>query len=175
MKQGQERSIEGAGFDIVSEAAVPNWDPVEAELLFSQLFDDASGEIDGVLAANDGLSLGAQRVLADSNKKLPITGQDATLESLRSILDGSQCMTVYKPVSEEARGAVEAADLLMNGEEVTAGATVNTGNAEVPYIQAEIRPIFRNDLATLVEEGFVPLDDLCSGLADECSEFVVTG
>ncbi len=89
-RQGYQAAMEGAGFETVGEQAVPDWDNVQAGVIFEQLLTAAAGDVDGVLAANDGLSLASQAVLADSGLVLPITGQDATVESLRGVLQGSQ-------------------------------------------------------------------------------------
>ena len=42
--------------------------------------------------------------------KVPITGQDASVEGLQQILAGNQCMTVYKNTDLEADARLEAGD-----------------------------------------------------------------
>ena len=49
-------------------------------------------------------------------KKVPTTGQDATLQGLQNILQGYQCMTVYKPIYLEAQAAVALAIYLRAGQ-----------------------------------------------------------
>ena len=66
------------------------------------MYTQQKGKIDGVLAANDGLGDAAIAIL-DKNKvagKVPVTGQDATVEGLQNVLDGTQCMTVYKSAKQ---------------------------------------------------------------------------
>ena len=104
-KQGYQAAIEGAGLETVGEEAVPDWDNEKGGVIFEQLLTAAGGSVDGVLVANDGLSLAAQAVLADAGLEAKTTGQDATVDGLRAILQGTQCMTVYKPVVKEAEGA----------------------------------------------------------------------
>ncbi|MEM7342552.1 MAG: substrate-binding domain-containing protein [Actinomycetota bacterium] len=169
-REGYQTAMEGAGFETVGEEAVPDWDNVQAGVIFEQLLTAANGDVAGVLAANDGLSLAAQAVLADNGLTLPITGQDATVEGLRAILQGSQCMTVYKPVVEEANGAVAAAVALLNGDDLPANATIDNGNAEIPYVQAEVQSIFIGDVKVPVADGFVSVEDVCDGLEDLCAE-----
>jgi D-xylose transport system substrate-binding protein len=62
-KQGYQTAIEGSGLETVGEEAVPDWDNEQGGVIFEQLLTAAGGEIDGVLVANDGLSLAAQAVL----------------------------------------------------------------------------------------------------------------
>ena len=75
-------------------------------------------KIDGVLAANDGLGNAAIAVLKQNklNGKVPVTGQDATVQGLQNILAGDQCMTVYKAIKQEADAAAELAIALAKGE-----------------------------------------------------------
>ncbi len=47
----------------------PDWDNAEGGVIFEQLLTAAGGEVDGVLVANDGLSLAAQQVLADAGPR----------------------------------------------------------------------------------------------------------
>jgi D-xylose transport system substrate-binding protein len=139
-------------------------------VIFEQLLTAAGGDIDGVLVANDGLSLAAQQVLTDAGLTVPTTGQDATVEGLRAILQGTQCMTVYKPVVEEANGAVTAAAALLAGTDLTtiANATINNEVADIPYVQAQIQPIYIDSVKVPVADGFVTFDDVCTGIEDLC-------
>jgi D-xylose transport system substrate-binding protein len=174
-KQGYQTAIEGSGLETVGEEAVPDWDNAEGGVIFEQLLTAAGGEVDGVLVANDGLSLAAQQVLADAGLTVPTTGQDATLEGLRAILQGTQCMTVYKPVVEEANGAVAAAVALLNGDDITtiANATIDNENGEIPYLQADIQPIYIDDVKIPAADGFVDVAELCAGIEDLCTEYGV--
>jgi len=172
-KQGYQDAIDGSGLETVGEEAVPDWDNAEGGVIFEQLLTAAGGEVDGVLVANDGLSLAAQQVLADAGLAVPTTGQDATLEGLRAILQGTQCMTVYKPVVEEANGAVAAAVALLNGTDLDANATIDNENGEIPYVQAQIMPIFIDDVKIPAADGFVDVAELCAGIEDLCTEYGV--
>ena len=173
-REGYQAAIEGSGIETVGEEAVPDWDNQQAVGIFEQLLTAAGGDIDGVLVANDGLSLAAQSVLADAGLSVPTTGQDATVEGLRAILQGTQCMTVYKPVPEEANAAVAAAAALLAGEEVDANATINNEVADIPYVQAAIQSIFIDDVHIPVDDGFVTYADVCTGIEDLCEEHGVT-
>ena len=57
----------------------PDWDNQQAATIFEQMLTQTGGEIDGVLAANDGLGNAAISVLKKNNLngKVPVTGQDA--------------------------------------------------------------------------------------------------
>jgi D-xylose transport system substrate-binding protein len=168
-KQGYQAAIADAGFETVGEEAVPDWDNAEGGVIFEQLLTAADGAVDGVLVANDGLSLAAQAVLTDAGLTVPTTGQDATVEGLRAILGGTQCMTVYKPVKVEAEGAVAAAAALLAGSDLGANATINNEVADIPYIQGEVTSIFLADVKIPVADGFVDKAAVCEGLEEECA------
>ena len=70
-REGYQAAIEGAGFNTVGEEAVPDWDNAQGGVIFEQLLTAAGGDVDGVLVANDGLSLAAQAVLTDNGLTLP--------------------------------------------------------------------------------------------------------
>lgn len=169
-REGYQAAIADAGFETVGEEAVPDWDNAQAGVIFEQLLTAANGDVDGVLVANDGLSLASQAVLADAGLTLPTTGQDATVDGLRAILQGTQCMTVYKPVVKEAEGAVAAAAALLSGGDLDANATINNEVADIPYVQAEVQSIFIDDVKIPVADGFVSVDDVCAGIEDLCTE-----
>jgi len=92
-----------ASYKKVGEQAVPDWDNDKAVTIFEQLYTKVDGKVDGVYAANDGLAGGVISILKKNGQagKVPVTGQDATVEGLQNILAGTQCMTIQK--SQRAR------------------------------------------------------------------------
>jgi D-xylose transport system substrate-binding protein len=171
-KEGYQKAIEGSGLETVAEEAVPDWDNVKGGQIFEQLLTKAGGKIDGVLVANDGLSLAAQAVLAKSGITVPTTGQDASVDGLAAVLKGTQCMTVYKSVKIEAEAAVKAAvGLLAGADPATLGnATINDGARDLPYSQAPITPIFKDNVKVVTDDGFVTKEELCKGdIAELCT------
>ena len=123
---------------MVGEQAVPDWDNEQAVTIFEQLYTQADGKVDGVLAANDGLGGSVISILEKNGRagQVPVTGQDATVEGLQNILAGTQCMTVYKSAKLEAGALADAAIALVNGEEAeTTGTTEDAeGGRDVPSI-----------------------------------------
>jgi D-xylose transport system substrate-binding protein len=158
----------------VAEQAVPGWDNQAAATIFEQMYTQANGEIDGVLAANDGLANSVIQILERNNAAgIPVTGQDATVEGLQNILAGNQCMTVYKSIREEANALAELAVALINGEEGETNDTVTDSEAgrDVPSVLLEPVSIFRDNVSDVVEDEFVTVEDLCTGeFAAACTE-----
>ncbi|MDA1361547.1 substrate-binding domain-containing protein [Glycomyces luteolus] len=154
---------------------VPDWDNAQGGTLFEQMLTDTGTEVDGVLAANDGLAHAVITVLERNNLNgtVPVTGQDATIQGLQNILTGDQCMTVYKAIEEEANAAAELAVALANGEkpETDASVTDPVSGAEVPSVLLEPVAITIENIQTVVDDGFADPAELCAGeYAALCTE-----
>ena len=157
----------------VAEQAVPKWDNQQAATIFEQMYTQQKGDIQGVLAANDGLGNAAISILKKNgvNGKVPVTGQDATTQGLQNILAGDQCMTVYKAVNKEAKGLADLAIGLIKGDAPKVDGTVKDGDREVPAMLLEPEAIFKDNVKDVVDDGFVTKEDLCTGsYADLCTK-----
>ncbi|WP_100446613.1 sugar ABC transporter substrate-binding protein [Glycomyces xiaoerkulensis] len=159
---------------------VPDWDNAQAGTVFDQMMTDTGAEIDGVLAANDGLAHAVITVLERNglNGTVPVTGQDATLQGLQNILAGDQCMTVYKAIEQEADAAAELAASLASGDVPEAEATVTdpVSEEEIPAVLLEPVAITRDNIQVVIDDGYTAYDELCSGdFADLCDEAGLQG
>lgn len=166
---------EMSNYTVVGEQAVPDWDNEEAATIFQQLYTAADGQVDGVLAANDGLGGAAISILEANGQdgKVPVTGQDATVEGLQNVLAGTQCMTVYKSATQEAEALAEVAIALANGEDAeTTGTTVDSSDdSEVPSILLEPQAITKDNVSDVIEDGGQKAEDVCTGeFADLCAD-----
>ena len=166
-------------YTVVGEQPVPDWDNEEAAVIFQQLYTAADGKVDGVLAANDGLGGAAISILEGNGQagKVPVTGQDATVEGLQNVLAGTQCMTVYKSATQEAGALADAAIALVNGEDAeTTGTTVDSSdNSEVPSILLEPKAITKDNVGDVISDGGQTFEDVCGGdFADLCADAGIT-
>jgi putative multiple sugar transport system substrate-binding protein len=101
------------------------WDGAVAqarmENLLSSTYTDA--KVNGVLSPYDGLSIGILSALkgvgyGSGDMVMPVvTGQDAELPSVKSILADEQYSTVFKDTRELAKVAVGMVDAIMSGKE----------------------------------------------------------
>jgi D-xylose transport system substrate-binding protein len=156
------------------DQAVPDWDNAQGATIFEQMVTSTSGKIDGVLAANDGLGNAAVTVLRKNslNGKVPVTGQDATVQGLQNVLTGDQCMTVYKAIKKEADAASKLAISLAKGEKSDTGKTVRDvqGNRDVPAVLLEPQLIMKDNVKAVVDDGFVTKAELCTAaFASACT------
>jgi len=148
----------------VGEQAVKDWDNAVAATDFEQLFAAAGGKVDGVLAANDGLGNAAISILAKNKLTIPVTGQDATPQGLQNILDGTQCMTVYKAVDKEAGGLAAAAVALATGgtPATTGTVTDSTTQKVIPAVLLAPEAITKANVKDVLAGGLVTYKDLCT-------------
>ncbi|GAA2573024.1 substrate-binding domain-containing protein [Winogradskya consettensis] len=146
--------------------SVPDWDNAQAATIFEQMLTQNS-KIKGVLAANDGLGNAVISVLKKQslNGKVPVTGQDATVQGLQNILSGDQCMTVYKAIKQEAEAAADLAIALAKGEtkSVTQSVTDPESKATVPAVLLTPKAIYKESVKDVVADGFVTKDQICTG------------
>ncbi|MEU5884131.1 substrate-binding domain-containing protein [Spirillospora sp. NPDC047279] len=164
-----------SSYEKVAEQPVPDWSPERAATIFEQMWTQQKGEIDGVLAANDNLGNAAVAVAKKNQQggKVAITGQDATAQGLQNILDGTQCMTVYKPVKQEADAAAKLAISLLKGQKGETSSTVNDpqGKRDVPSVLLTPIGIFKDNVKQVVDDGFVKAAELCKGAyAAKCKD-----
>ena len=148
---------------------VPDWDSDEGAVIFSQMLGQWPG-INGVLAANDGLAGAVINVLRKKglNGKVPVTGQDATLEGLQNILAGDQCMTVYKPIGPEEQTAANLAIQVFKGQKPVFRANERIKDPEsgayVPFKSLDPQPVSIDTMKkTVIADKFVDVKKLCAG------------
>ena len=103
--------IDRGDIKVIADGYTKEWLPTEAYLFMLKAIDSAQGNIAAVLASNDGLAGGAIQALREHNLagKVLVSGQDADLAAVICIAQGTQAMTVYKPVTDEAVRAAEEA------------------------------------------------------------------
>ncbi|MDX6255232.1 MAG: D-xylose transport system substrate-binding protein [Frankiales bacterium] len=148
------------------EQSVPKWDIQQATTIFDQMLTRAGNTVDGVAAANDALANAAITVLGNRGLHgVPVTGQDATIAGLQNILAGDQCMTVYKPVQQEAIAAARLALELREGKQPTESTTpVSAGDHDVPSVLLTPVPVTMGNIKqTVIRDGFRTLDQICTG------------
>ena len=154
----------------VDDQSVPDWDNQKGGQIYEQMLATAGGSVDGVLAANDGLAGAVIAVNQKNQLQVPVTGQDATVDGLRNILTGDQCMTVYKPIKAEAEAAAKAAVELAQGKTPTTNGTVTDTqtNTEVPSVLNTPIAIYVDNVKDVIADGYQSKDDVCKDLQSQC-------
>src|ERR1041385_6885692 len=162
------------GYTLIGDQIAPGWVNAAGGTIFQQQFQ-AHPNINATVEANDGLANAVINVLKNSGvaaKKVPTTGQDATLQSMTSILQGFQCGSVYKPVYAEAQDAVALATILRAG--LTPPASLVNGTTSPPSNVSGTKqpasllvPMWvdaKNMGDTVIKDKFVPASAPCSAV-----------
>jgi D-xylose transport system substrate-binding protein len=154
------------------DQSVPDWINSEGGVIFEQMLRQWPN-IRGVLAANDGLANAVIGVLKqhDLNGKVPVTGQDATVDGLRNILTGDQCLTVYKAIRPEAEAAANLAVSLYRGVKPTAqivGQRIGRikdpeSGGYVPFVSLTPELITKSNIQRVIADGFADAKNVCRG------------
>ncbi|MGY3670832.1 multiple monosaccharide ABC transporter substrate-binding protein (plasmid) [Marinovum sp. KMM 9989] len=147
------------------------WDGAVAQSrmdnLLSAHYTDAV--VHGVLSPYDGLSIGILSSLkgvgyGSGDLAMPIvSGQDAELQSIKSIIAGEQYSTVFKDTRELARVTVGMVDALLQGgePEINDTETYNNGVKVVPsYLLEPVSVDGSNYEAIVIDSGYHSKDDL---------------
>jgi D-xylose transport system substrate-binding protein len=162
--------IDRGEIKVIADGYTKDWLPSEAYLFTLKAIDSTNGKIAAVLASNDGLAGGAIQALREHRLagKVPITGQDADLSAVISIAQGTQIMTVYKPVTKEAERAAEEAVRLAKGQKTTADRSISNGKMQVPTIMLNPVVVTKDNIkSTVVKDGFQTLKSINQALSED--------
>jgi D-xylose transport system substrate-binding protein len=121
---------------VVADPWTPDWRADAAMALTEEALKKAGGPVVAVVASNDVTAGGAIKALEARGLagKVLVSGQDANLDAVRRIVEGTQTVTVYKPISPLARGAAQAAVQMAKGERVEGTSTIDNGRKKVQAI-----------------------------------------
>src|SRR6266576_386298 len=122
-------AVDRGDVKIVTDQYAKEWQASAALNIMENALTQSNNQVDGVVASNDGTARGVVQALEAQNLagKVVVSGQDADLASLQSIILGKQTMTIYKPIQPLANAAVESAIKLARGENVVTTDTIDNG------------------------------------------------
>ncbi|MCR4989275.1 MAG: substrate-binding domain-containing protein [Lachnospiraceae bacterium] len=152
------------GVEVLDSTHCDGW---RAELAADYIFDnkDLVNECDAIMCGNDNVASQVVNALAVQRLagKIMVTGQDADLEACQRIVEGTQLMTVYKPVEKLAKRAAECAVALASGEELegTDIGVIDNGKIDVPYVKLEPIMVTKDNMdETIISSGFHLKDEV---------------
>ncbi|MGP2439825.1 multiple monosaccharide ABC transporter substrate-binding protein [Streptomyces sp. JW3] len=160
-----------SGQTALNQVTTLRWDGGTAQKRMDDILTSAykSERVDAVLSPYDGISIGILSALksddyGSKSKPLPIvTGQDAELASVKSIIADEQSMTVYKDLRQLAKVSANMVDGLLNDKkpEVNDTKTYDNGAKVVPaYLLEPVAVDKDNYQKELVDSGYIKADDL---------------
>lgn len=171
--------IENKFLEIMAESNVTildsfhadNW---EADFATEYIYDnmDTIMKANAIMCGNDNLASQVVRALAE--KRLAgdifVVGQDADLEACQRIVEGTQLMTVYKPVEKLARRAAECTVQLvlegkLDGEDVE---SIDDGTYNIRYVGIQPTSVTKENIdEVIIESGFHLKEDVYLNVPEE--------
>ena len=155
----------------MEQIATQRWDGSIAQSRMDNLLSAhySDEDIDAVLSPFDGISLGVIESLravgygTDATPLPIVTGQDAEISSVRSIIAEEQTQTVFKDTRVLAEQTVEMVEALLAGEEVPVNDTesYDNGVGVVPsYLLEPVSVDIDNYHELLIDSGYYEEDEL---------------
>jgi len=149
-----------------NKVAILRWDPGTAQKRMEDLLTSSYGggaKVNGVLSPYDGLSIGILSALKSNGygtggQPYPIvTGQDAEVASVKSIIAGEQFSTIFKDTRQLADATVKMADAVLKGNkpEVNNTTDYDNGVKVVPsYLLQSVIVYKDNYQKVLIDSGY---------------------
>jgi D-xylose transport system substrate-binding protein len=148
--------VDKGDIKIVGKQWVKDWSASEALAIVENALTANGNKIDAVVASNDATAGGAIQALASQKLagKVLVSGQDADLAAVRRVVQGTQAMTVYKPLKQIASSAAKLAIQLVRGEKPVYNAQLDNGFKKVDSLL--LKPILLNkaNVDLVVTDGF---------------------
>jgi D-xylose transport system substrate-binding protein len=164
-----QAAIDAGDITIVGEAYTDGWLPANAQRNMEQILTETSNGVDAVVASNDGTAGGVVAALtAQGMQGIPVSGQDGDHAALNRVAAGTQTVSVWKDARELGKAAGEIAVALAGGTapDAVPGAVKFTtpGGNEVNAVFLKPIPITKDNLATVVDAGWITKEALCQGV-----------
>lgn len=169
VETGFKKALKGSKLKTVYTGYCDNW---LAELAATHVNKglEVTDDIVGVMCGNDDLASQAVKVLSENRLagQVALVAQDADLAACQRIVEGTQTMTVYKPIEQEASTAATLAVALGNGTDITSAdceipvtETTDDGSEEIPYYKiAPIAVTAENMDEVIIDSGFHTKEDV---------------
>ncbi|MFI0990388.1 multiple monosaccharide ABC transporter substrate-binding protein [Streptomyces exfoliatus] len=167
----KKQLVVASGQTALNQVTTLRWDGGTAQKRMDDILTSSykTGRVDAVLSPYDGISIGILSALKSDDygsktKPLPVvTGQDAELASVKSIIAGEQTQTVYKDTRELAKVAANMVDAVLHDKkpEVNDEKAYDNGAKVVPaYLLQPVSVDKTNYEQILVGGGYYDAADL---------------
>ena len=156
-------AIDSGKIKIVADQFITDWRPEEALKMAENALTQYNDNIKAFVVSNDGMAGGVVSALEKKGLagKILVTGQDAALDALQRIAQGTQSMTVYKPIIPLADAAVDAAIKLAKGEKPASTPFTTPDNKQVNAILLEVTVVDKSNLMdTVIKDGYAKYEDV---------------
>ena len=166
IKEGYDKVLdplfESGEMTLLSENWTNNWIK-EFAFNYTESAIRSGTKIDAILAANDSLAEAVIEALSEYRLtgEVTVVGQDADLTACQRIVEGTQAMTIYKPIEQLVDSALRMAIRLAKHEPLGINRTINDGEYDVDYLVLDPIPVDIDNIEeTVIEDGFHLREDV---------------
>ncbi|MEV7186623.1 substrate-binding domain-containing protein [Kitasatospora sp. NPDC093102] len=165
-KSGAHKILDGKVKKVVYEQS-GQWDPaVAGQKISAAVTEFGKNGFQAVYSANDGMAAAIITQLKGAGIKVPVGGQDASLDAIQRIVNGDQAYTIYKAYRPQAEAAAELAVALLQGKDVKtiATASVDSDTAKnIPTKLLDAKIVTKDTIAsTVLADGIYKASDICT-------------
>lgn len=152
--EGFESVAAAHNAQIIGGCSCDGWRSEEAYDYVSNNMDVVS-EATAIMCGNDDLAGATIRALAENRLSglIPVVGQDCDLTACQRIVEGTQLMTVYKPVEKLAKAAAEYAVKMANHEDLNIEETFSDGTYNIPCVLLDPIAVTKENMDDVVIGG----------------------
>jgi D-xylose transport system substrate-binding protein len=155
--------IQRGSVKLVQEIWLEEWSSDEALEKIGRIFDETT-DFDAIACANDAMAGAAIQLLSERRLagKIAVVGQDADLSACQRIVEGTQLMTVYKPIGKIGVRAAELAVALGRKARGESGIEIpppdvmldNNSGTMIPSYLEKSTAIFKQNIDEVIRDGF---------------------
>jgi len=167
MHETLDPSIRAGKIRIVKEIWLDLWSFDEARQKIGEVLS-VTRDVDAIFCGNDQIADAAIRLLSERRLagEVAVVGQDADLLSCQHVVEGTQLMTVYKPLPLLARRAAEVAVRMAGGELPLPDRYMdNKSGTPIPYYVETPIAVYKEQMdSTVIQDGFHTREDVYRNL-----------
>ncbi len=174
-RQGQmnviQPYVDKGDIKLVGDQWTKDWLAEEALKIMENALTANNNKIDAVVASNDSTAGGAVQALEAQglSGKVSISGQDADLAGCQRVVEGTQTMTVYKPIKDIAKQAAEMAVKMAKDESIdTNGNVTNNGQKDIPSVLLTPIAVTADNMKdTVIKDDFQKFDEVYKNVSED--------
>jgi D-xylose transport system substrate-binding protein len=168
--------VEAGKINIVLDQFSPGWRTEPAIGMIENALTQNNNDIQAVLTAYDAMAFGVMDSLEAAGltpglgpNEVYVTGQDAIEGGLQAIAEGRMGGSVWGEFAEMGKRAAETCISIAEGKEIAYDTTIDNGFGEIPWVQAPIYLVTKENLAEFAcsHQWWVPIDVIYQNVPKE--------
>jgi D-xylose transport system substrate-binding protein len=157
--------IDSGAITIVADQWAKDWQASEALKHTENALTRSKNNVQAVVASNDGTAGGVIAALSQQKLagKVLVSGQDADLAACQRVAEGTQAMTIYKPIKLIATKAADLAFAMASSAKIDIAGIrkVNNGKKDIDSILLIPVQVDKSNMElTIIKDGFHKKSDV---------------